>query len=158
MYLIYYQNKIGLKAQTPTNESTKQDFYCKSLVFFSFSPQLYSDLSFLAKLSLEYAEQAPYYRYWIKDLDLMSRLRCTCPQCRKFFVKSNFFLSFSSWELRWPWTPFSLICWTNFILQLLNQKFSLIAQISTHESTKQEIFLQILDIFFFFHWNCYIIW
>jgi hypothetical protein len=89
IYLNFYQKKIDLKAQTPTNESTKQDIFCKSLVFFSFSPQLYSDLSFLAKLLIEY-----------------------------------------------------------YILQILNQRFGLIAQTPTHESTMQEFFLQILDFFF----------
>jgi hypothetical protein len=44
----------------------------------------------------------------------------------------------------------SLICWTNFILQIQNQRFGLIAQTPTHESTKQEMFLQILDFFFLF--------
>jgi hypothetical protein len=64
MYLNFYQKKTGLKTQTPTNDSTKQEIFCKSLVFFfHFLPQLYSDLSFLAKLLLEYVEQTPYYRY-----------------------------------------------------------------------------------------------
>jgi hypothetical protein len=57
MYLNFYKKKIGLKAQTPTNESTKQEIFCKSLAFFyHFLPQLYSDFSFLAKLLLKYVE------------------------------------------------------------------------------------------------------
>jgi hypothetical protein len=32
-------------------------------IFFHFLPQLYSDLSFLVKLLVEYVEQTPYYRY-----------------------------------------------------------------------------------------------
>jgi hypothetical protein len=69
MYLNFYQKKIGLKAQTPTNESTKQEiFFANPWFFFHSLPQLYSDLSFLAKFLLEYVERTPYYRYGIKDL------------------------------------------------------------------------------------------
>jgi hypothetical protein len=62
MYLNFNKKKIGLKAQTPANESTKQEIFCKSWFFFHFLPQLYSDLSFLAKFLLEYVEQTQQIR------------------------------------------------------------------------------------------------
>jgi hypothetical protein len=39
MYLNFYQMKIGLKAQTPTNESTEQEIFLQILGFF-FAVQL----------------------------------------------------------------------------------------------------------------------
>jgi hypothetical protein len=59
MYLNFNQKKIGLKAQTPTNQCTKQEIFCKFLVYFHSLPQLFSDLSFLAKLLLEYVVTNP---------------------------------------------------------------------------------------------------
>jgi hypothetical protein len=57
MYVNFYQKKIGLKAQTPANESTMQEFFLQILgFFFHFLPQLNSDFSFLSKLFLKYVE------------------------------------------------------------------------------------------------------
>jgi hypothetical protein len=36
MYLKFYPKKIGPKAQTPTNESTKQEFFANPWFFFIF--------------------------------------------------------------------------------------------------------------------------
>jgi hypothetical protein len=50
MYLNFYQKKIGLKAQTPTNESTKQEIFCNSLVFVSYSSSTLFWLKFSGKI------------------------------------------------------------------------------------------------------------
>jgi hypothetical protein len=51
----------------PHRDVKSRKFFAHPWFCFHFLPPLYSDLSFLAKLLVEYVEQAPYYRYWIKD-------------------------------------------------------------------------------------------
>jgi hypothetical protein len=63
-----YVSQLLSKENWPKSPDTEEQVYKaghfgKSLVFFHFLPRLYSDLSSLEKLLLEYVEQTPYYRY-----------------------------------------------------------------------------------------------
>jgi hypothetical protein len=64
MYLNLYQKKNWSKSPDSDERVYRAGIFLQILGFFiNFLPQLYSDLSFLAKLLLEYIEQTPYYRY-----------------------------------------------------------------------------------------------
>jgi hypothetical protein len=89
--------------------------FLKILGFFHFLPQIYSDLSFLAKLLLGYVEQILNQRF---GLNVQTPIRRTSPQCRKFFVESYFFFDF----LPQNYADHNIICLTNFILQVMNQR------------------------------------
>jgi hypothetical protein len=64
MYVSQLLSKVYWSKNPDSDEQVyKAGFFLQILgLFFHFLTQLYSDLSFLAKLLLEYVEQALYYR------------------------------------------------------------------------------------------------
>jgi hypothetical protein len=64
MYVSQPLSKENWSKSPDSNERVYREgfFFANPWFFFNFLPQLYSDISFLAKLLLEYVEQTPYYR------------------------------------------------------------------------------------------------
>jgi hypothetical protein len=71
MYVSQLLSKENWSKSPDSNERVYKAgiFFANPWFFFHSLPQLYSDLSFLAKFLLEYVKQTPNYRYGTKDLD-----------------------------------------------------------------------------------------
>jgi hypothetical protein len=89
MYLNFYQKKIGLKAQTPTNESTKEENFCKYLVFFSFSSSALFWLYYFNMLNKPHIIETES-KIWTKCPDSDARVHNT----GNFLWNLNFFFIF----------------------------------------------------------------